>query len=248
MIYNIEYLKDVLGNNYLGLKISKDSVNPFLKDLEEHLGENDYKIFTDNQQKRDSGHHHITVVNVMEFNNLSKSGEVGQFVNSLNKVFEYPIDDLKLMGIGSATKNENTAYFIVVQSEKLDFIRDRYNLPKHDFHITIGFKWKDVHGVRKNEILKPKSKFLKLLSDAFYKKENFNFLKKIENFRGNPDLDIIPISISDNYLKISSGNVIMDIGVLDEPQQFWVMASYMAEGEPKRLPQTEILRILDIKK
>ncbi len=248
MIYNIEYLKDVLGNNYLGLKISKDSVNPFLKDLEEHLGENDYKIFTDNQQKRDSGHYHITVINAMDFNNLSKSGEVGQFVNSLNKVFEYPIDDLKLMGIGSATKNENTAYFIVVQSEKLDSIRDRYNLPKHDFHITIGFKWKDVHGVRKNEILKPKSKFLKLLSDAFYKKENFNFLKKIENFRGNPDLDIIPISISDNYLKISSGNVIMDIGVLDEPQKFWVMASYMAEGEPKRLPQTEILRILDIKK
>lgn len=248
MIYNIEFLKDVLGNNYLGLKISKDSVNPFLKDLEEHLGENDYKIFTDNQQKRDHGHYHLTVINVGEFNSLSKKGEIGEFMNSLEKVLEFPIDDLKLIGLGSATKNENTSYFIVAQSQKLDSVRTRYDLPKYDFHITLGFKWKDVHGVRKNEILKPRSKFLKLLADEFYKKENFNFLKRIENFKGNPDLDIIPISISDNYIKISSGEVIMDIGVLDEPQKFWVMASYKAEKEPKRLPQTEVLRILDLKK
>jgi hypothetical protein len=248
MIYNIEYLKDFVGNNYLGIKVGDDMVEPFLNDLKDHLGENDYKVFTENQQKRDSGHHHITVINVMEFNSLSKSGEIGEFVNSLNRVFEYPIDDLRLMGIGSATKNENTSYFIVVQSENLDSIRDRYNLPKHDFHITIGFKWKDVHGVRKNEILKPRSKFLKLLADEFYKKENFNFLKRIDNFKGNPDLDIIPISISDNYIKISSGDTTMDIGILDEPQKFWVMASYKSESEPKRLPQTEILRILDIKK
>lgn len=248
MIYNIEYLKDFVGNNYLGIKVGDDMVEPFLNDLKDHLGENDYKVFTENQQKRDSSHYHITVINVMEFNSLSKSGEIGEFVNSLNRVFEYPIDDLRLMGIGSATKNENTSYFIVVQSEKLDSIRERYNLPKHDFHITIGFKWKDVHGVRKNEILKPRSKFLKLLADEFYKKENFNFLKRIENFKGNPDLDIIPISISDNYLKISSGDVIMDIGILDDPQKFWVMASYKSESDPKRLPQTEVLRILDIKK
>lgn len=96
--------------------------------------------------------------------------------------------------------------------------------------------------------MKPRSKFLKLLADEFYKKENFNFLKRIDNFKGNPDLDIIPISISDNYIKISSGDTTMDIGILDEPQKFWVMASYKSESEPKRLPQTEILRILDIKK
>jgi len=248
MILKIEYLRDVLGNNYLGIKFEKEVIEKFLVDLRDHLGDSEYGVYTENQQKRDSGKYHMTIINVMEYNNLSKSGQMGEFVNSLDNILLQPIDDIKLMGLGSASKNENTSYFVVTKSEKLDHIRGMYGLPSHDFHITLGFKWKDVHGVRKNEVLKLRSKFLKLLTDEFYKKENFNFLKRIENFRGNPDLDIIPISISDNYIKISSGDITMDIGILDDPEKFWVMTSYKSESEPKRLPQTEIFRILDLKK
>jgi hypothetical protein len=58
-----------------------------------------------------------------------------------------------MIGVGQATKETNTAYFIVCESEKLDAIRTRFGLPKHDFHITIGFNPKDVHGVPKNKVL-----------------------------------------------------------------------------------------------
>jgi hypothetical protein len=58
-----------------------------------------------------------------------------------------------MLGIGKAEAKGNTAYFVVCQSEKLDAIRTRFELPKHDFHITLGFNQKDVFGVPKNEII-----------------------------------------------------------------------------------------------
>jgi hypothetical protein len=81
--------------------------------------------------------------------------EVGmdKFINSLELIFNYEVDDLEMPGIGMATKSDNTSYFIVCESNKLDAIRTRYDLPKFDFHITLGFKWKDVHGVPKNKII-----------------------------------------------------------------------------------------------
>ena len=243
MIYYVSYLKDSIGNNYLGISIPNGVVDPFLSKLRRHLSESDYDEYTRNQQNRDHGSYHITVINVMDYNSLSKKLGVSEFVNSLERVFDYPIDDLKMMGVGSASRNENKAYFIVCKSEKLESIRNLYNLPDHDFHITIGFKWKDVFGVRKNEVLGESSEFIKLLRSEFYKKENFNFLKKIENYKANPEMDIIPIDINDNFIKVYSDNLIMDIGYLEDINKFWVMASYKSDKEPKRLPITEILKI-----
>jgi hypothetical protein len=244
MVYYLSYIRDSVGNNYIGLKIPYDVVSPFLEKLKDHLSEDEYKIYIENQQKRDGGTHHITVINVMEYNKLSKETSISKFVESIEDLSKYPIDDLKMMGVGSASRNENTAYFIVCKSEKLDAIKKRYNLPPQDFHVTLGFKWKDVFGVPKNKVLESKSKFLELLKLEFYKKENFNFLKRIDNYQTNPDFDIIPISISDKYLKIYSDGVIMDIGILDDQNKLWVMATYKAEKEPVRLPMTEILKTL----
>ena len=89
-------------------------------------------------------------------------------------------------------------------------------------HITLGFKWKDVFGVRKNEVMQIKSKFLQLLKQEFYKKENFNFVRDISNFEEPKDLDIIPISISENYLKVLCGDIIMDIGYSDSKNQLFI--------------------------
>ncbi len=243
MVYYLSHIRDSIGNNYLGLKVTHDLVSPFLEKMKDYLSEEDWKVYVENQQKRDGGSHHITVINVMDYNKLSKES-VSKFVNSLEELFKYPIDDLKMMGIGSASRNENTAYFIVCKSEKLDAVRKRYNLPSHDFHVTLGFKWKDVFGVPKNQVLDRKSKFLELLKSEFYKKENFNFLKKIDNYQTDPDFDIIPISISDTYIKIYSDGIIMDIGILEDQNKLWVMATYKSEKDPVRLPMTEILKIL----
>ena len=200
MDYYISHIKDSVNNNYLAINIYSDVVSPFLSKLKNVLS-NEYDTYVKNQQNRDNNHHHITVINVMEYNKLSKDMGMSEFVNSLDSVLKYTIDDLKMMGLGSASKNENTAYFVVCKSEKLDAVRKRYNLPPYHFHITLGFKWKDVFGLPKNEILIEESNFIKLLKVEFYKKENFNFLRKVENYKTDPDLDIIPLSISDNYIK-----------------------------------------------
>jgi len=66
MTFYITHLKDVLGNNYLGLDIPVSVVQPHLNELRDILGEDDYVKFTENQIKRDGGHYHITVINVMD--------------------------------------------------------------------------------------------------------------------------------------------------------------------------------------
>jgi len=153
MTYYLTYLKDVIGNNYVGINIPEAVVEPHLEKLKEILGEEDFEVFTQNQKMRDHGHYHITVINVMDCNRLSKEMGMVNFVKSVELAFEYPVEDLELLGVGTASKNENTAYFIVCQSDSLDAVRTRFNLTKQDFHITLGFNTKDVFGVPKNVLI-----------------------------------------------------------------------------------------------
>ena len=53
MIYYLTHIKDTLGNNYLGIDIPNGVVEPFLNELKDIIGEDDYEVFTENQQKRD---------------------------------------------------------------------------------------------------------------------------------------------------------------------------------------------------
>ena len=206
MTYYLTYLRDTIGKNYLGIKVSNDLVESFLKDLKKILGD-DFDTYTENQQNRDHGKYHITLINTMDYNKLSNEIGMDKFINSLEYVFKYPIDDLKFMGIGTAEKAGNRAYFIVVKSDKLQEVRRKYNLPDQDFHITIGFLHKDVFGVRKNEILKENDPFLKLLKDLYYNNhETFEFVKEISNFEGDIEKDIEPIKIDNTNAIFRNGN------------------------------------------
>lgn len=247
MINYVTYIKDTIGNNYLGIKMDKGIVEPFLKQLKDIIGDSDYEEFTNNQQNRDRGSYHITVINVMDYNRLTKQIGMDKFVSSLDSVFKYEIDDLKMLGIGTAERNGNRAYFIVCSSDKLDAIRNRYGLPNQDFHVTLGFKHKDVFGVRKNEVIKKEGKFLKLLKEQFYKNDNWNFVKKIENFQLDPNSEIIPVEITDNFLKVKCDGHYMDIGYLEDGEKFWIMTRYPIEEDLPRMSETEIAKILNKK-
>ena len=202
----LEYLKDVAGNNYIGVNIYKEMIYQFLDTLKQVLGD-EYDEYIKYQQDRDHGHHHITVINVMEYNGLAKEMGIDKFVNSLESIFKYDFDDVKLMGLGTAEKNGNRTYFVVVNSEKLQEVRKKYNLPNQDFHITLGFKWKDVFGVRKNIVLNIKDPFLKLLKKKYYKgHETFEFIKDINEFEGDVERDIEPIKIEDTYATFRNGD------------------------------------------
>lgn len=247
MINYITYIKDTIGNNYIGIKFDKSTIDPFLNQLKDIIGDSDFEEFTTNQQNRDHGTYHMTVINVMDYNRLAKEMGIDKFINSLDKIFKYEIDDLKLLGIGTAERNGNRAYFIVAQSDKLDAVRDRYGLSNHDFHITLGFKHKDVFGVRKNEVIKKESKFLKLLKQEYYKSDNWNFIRKIGNFELDPKDEIVPVTLNDSFLKVKCDNHFLDIGWLEDGEKFWIMTKYPIEQDLPRLSETEISKILNKK-
>ena len=242
MIYYLSYIRDITESNYLGIKIDKSIIEPFLKELKEHLGEEDFEKYTNLQQQRDRDTYHITVVGLMDFNKLTKDLGIDKFTNSLQMILRFPIDDLKMMGLGTARKNENKAYFVVCQSEKLKQIRETYGLPEQDFHITLGFLHKDVFGVRKNEIMKKKSELIKLLREEYLKSENFNFLKKIENWEEDPELDIVPISLNETNFKVKVGEKILGVGLIEEKLR--VVFRYKEEDKEVRIPTTELIKIL----
>jgi hypothetical protein len=153
MTYYVEHIKDAIGQNYLGIKINNLDILPFLDKLRSVLSKEDYDLYTQNQQARDHGVYHMTVISVMDYGRLTKSMGMDKFVAALQPIFEYEIDDLEMLGVGKAEAKGNTAYFVVCQSDKLEAIRTRFELSKHDFHITLGFDKKDVFGVPKNEII-----------------------------------------------------------------------------------------------
>lgn len=247
MIYYNTYLKDIAGNNYIGINIPNSVVVPFLLDLKDFTGDK-YDEYVSNQQNRDHGNYHITILNTMEFNKLASEVGYSKFIESLDNIFKFEIDDLKMMGVGMSTKNENIAYYIVCKSEKLDSIRKRYNLEPKDFHVTIGFNFKDVFGVRKNEVLKKENKFLKLLSSEYYNNENWNFINKIENFDFDLKSEVIPVKIESNLIKFKCEGYYIDIIYLDD--KFWIACKFEIDKskELPRLPETEIAKILKINK
>lgn len=244
MIYRVDYIKDVAGNNYIGVNVPVDTVQPYLQELKEIIGEEEQEVYTQNQKRRDRDKYHITVINVMDYKNLMKEMGVYKFLQNLELDLDYRIDDLQMMGVGTAQKDGNTAYFIVIRSEKLNSIREKYSLPPHDFHVTIGFKHRDVFGVRKNKIIKPVSPFLKLLKQKYYNEnEGFEFVKEIENFDGDKGSPIEPIKIDDFGLTIRCGkNDYYTISL--QTNGLWVTAKWQDKQNKPILSTTLISRIL----
>lgn len=235
-------LKDSIGNNYLGIRVDKSMVDIYLNELKNRIGD-EFDKYTQLQQIRDNSHYHITVINVMDYNKLIKEFGMDKFINSIENLLHYNIDDLKLLGLGTASKNENRAYFVVCESITLDSIRSKFNLPKHDFHITLGFYHKDVFGVPKNQIMEEYSPFLNILREEFFKRENFNFVRQISNFDDSTELEIIPISITNTFLQVQCGDYILGIGISDPDNKLFIFTKYKKSSEV-RLPLTEIYKIL----
>jgi hypothetical protein len=156
MIYKIGYVKDVLGNNYLGIKFNETFVEPYIKEMYYDIEDNEsFETFVANQKKRDGDSYHSTIINVMEMNKLFKE-KGSEFVKRIDIIQSLDIEDIEFKGVGKVSKAGNTAYFIVLESATLDEVRSSLGLEPKDFHITIGFDRKDVFGVRKNQLLKKK--------------------------------------------------------------------------------------------
>jgi hypothetical protein len=165
MIARLSFLYDRMGSRYVGIEIAPEVVQPYLQQLQTMIGDEDYAAYTHNQQTRDAGTYHLTVMNVPECKRIeSNPAAWSRFQSEFrlhhhpsheppSEALDYVIHDLHIRGIGTATKAEHTAFFLVCQSAQLDAIRAQYRLSAFDFHITLGFKSNDVHGVAKNKVI-----------------------------------------------------------------------------------------------
>jgi hypothetical protein len=183
----------------------------------------------------------------MDYNRLSKEMGIDKFINSLESVFDFDFDDVQFLGLGKAQKQDNKSYFIVVRSEKLQEVRRKYGLSEQDFHVTLGFKWKDVFGVRKNEIIKESEPFLKLLKKSYYNNhETFDFVKEIENFEGDSEQEIEPIEIRETTATFRNGkNDYITVSLIDN--EFRITNKYQDFSNKPILSHTLISKkFLDI--
>ncbi len=166
MIKRVSYIKDVLGNDYLGIKFSSGELDEYIeKWLENHFEKilNSYqsdpasiegfdKINTlrDNKKRRDGDDYHLTLLSVPEYGYFLKNDKQSKD-DILKDLFSKDINDLVFEGVGKAVKNSNEAHYIVVNSEGLNAFRTNIGLSEKDLHITLGFDEKDVFGVDKGK-------------------------------------------------------------------------------------------------
>ena len=239
----IQYLKDNLGSNFLGIKIFQTQIDPYLERLKNILGD-DYENYVQTKLNESRGEYFIEVISVFEYDNLIRERGMDEFINSLELIFDFEIDDLQWLGLGKAHLNTNTSYFIVLKSNKLDAIRQKYDLPETDFHITLGYKWKDVKGVRKNQILKEKSTFIQLLSDEFYNHdETFEFIKNIDNFNANSEFEIKPIKIEKTSATFRiERNTYFTVSLIND--EFRIVAEWYDKSDKPILSNTIVKRKL----
>lgn len=76
---------------------------------------------------------HITILNSNEL----KDSKIN--IDEINKLSI----DLYDFGIGKITCDDNYCFYIIIYSQIFDNIRN--NLPKKDYHITLGHKYNDIH-------------------------------------------------------------------------------------------------------
>jgi len=126
-------LKDSSGLVYLGGRISKAQVDTYLKQMKQILGVN-FDTYRQNQGARDHYTFHLTLINPYEYQNIDASKL------DLNKGIA-----VELVGLGTVSNDENTAYYVVAHSPEAQFFRQQVQLGPKDFHVTLGFNKSDVY-------------------------------------------------------------------------------------------------------
>lgn len=215
MEYKVNYIKDIFDQNYIGIEFPLYVLSKFISELKDILG-TEYAEYALNQSNRDRGTYHMTFANTAQVSKLMKSMGPEKFVEISDELFEIPFNDIKMIGLGVSTKNENTAYYVVVKSDQINETKKILGLNISDLHITIGFKHSDVHGVPKNEVIVKPNQFKAKLSKLFFDNgESFEFIKGMLNFSGD-DVRITATFIGDTRAHFKFGdNKYIGIALVD---------------------------------
>ena len=103
---------------------------------------------------KNRGEYHVTILDPADIKVLKpQKGMSNSQFDAWLKSFEGQTISGKWtsLGVGTATKGDNTAYFEVISWPEAQRWRKDLGLGEKDLHITIGFIGSDVHGVPKDK-------------------------------------------------------------------------------------------------
>lgn len=123
--------------------------------------------------------YHITIAHSSEVEDKHSFDSVNMKSASFDKLF--------VLGVGRAAKDEDEVFYLVVHHPQLNKIRKDIGLDaKPVMHITLGFKFRDIHGTDKglNTIYLPNSF---LLTEQCYAINSLTVLQYISSVTGHCD-------------------------------------------------------------
>lgn len=141
----IKFLYSYSNRQYVGCDVDGVVLLGILKKFQNYAP-NVFEMARQNQMDRDENYFHITILSPSEFSNLNQNQR-----KILTSTYIDNPCSFEILGLGEAQNEMNFAYFGVVKSMQLDLMRETLEIAPRDFHVTIGFYDRDVHGVRKDE-------------------------------------------------------------------------------------------------
>ncbi|HEY5820342.1 MAG TPA: hypothetical protein VIT20_00105 [Propionibacteriaceae bacterium] len=124
---------DLSGAGYLAASIEPGLVEPYLRQLAEHVGADHADQLMRTKAERDGvGEYHLTLVSPPEYT-------AGRGVAPVGPCAAW------LVGLGRQTSLRAETYFIVVTSPAVQAFRRGLGLPASDLHITLGFWPNDIY-------------------------------------------------------------------------------------------------------
>jgi atypical dual specificity phosphatase len=151
----------------MDIKLISGSVVAIIKNINKKYLDEIPDVYKDNQQKRDNNGYHVTIIHSSEINNLTHDSE------KINV-------NLFIFGLGKIQKDINEVFFLIVHCNYFNKIRKLFSLKEKKYHITVGFKFTDIHDCDKGfDTLIYKNKDIDLT--FAYKINNVSILKYLEN-------------------------------------------------------------------
>jgi hypothetical protein len=131
------HLQDSKGLKYIGGLIPKSAIVTYLQQMHTIIPST-FVDYRQQQIKRDHGQFHMTLINPYEYKETeAKKLNIGSSVH------------ITLQGLAKVAKADKETFFVVVDSNQAQSIREKLGLPAKDFHITLGFKSEDIYDVSK---------------------------------------------------------------------------------------------------
>lgn len=145
MTKRVVHVKNAQGQNFLAVKMDSLELHGQITEMRSIVGKEKFEVLLENRIVEQGDTHYVTVVDATEYMALTQQIGVGRFVEALQPVLDFDIDDIRLGGV---SVDEYEVCSVVCESDKLGAVRTRFGLPAVEFraHIGIGsatFKKRD---------------------------------------------------------------------------------------------------------